>query len=142
MKGNSIVKRVDDLGRFVLPKDIRKNLNIRTGDYLELSIENNTLQLKKYSRIQDLEYLVNLIVETIYELYKIDVALLEDKNIIVKREAIQNKKINNLIERNEYISTPIIFEGKTIGELVVLSKDDNVASLFEFMSLFLRKYLE
>lgn len=142
MKENVIIKKVDDLGRFVLPKDIRKNLNIRTGDYLELSVENDTLQLKKYSRIQDLEYLVNLIIETIYELYKIDIILLEDKKIIVKREGVQNKRINSLIEEKEYISSKIIFEGKVIGELIILSKVEELKSLLEFMSLFLRKYLE
>ena len=41
MKATGIVRRVDDLGRIVIPKEIRRTLRIREGDSLGYSIDNN-----------------------------------------------------------------------------------------------------
>lgn len=48
MKATGIVRRIDDLGRIVIPKEIRRNLKIREGDPLEIFIDNGCLCLKKY----------------------------------------------------------------------------------------------
>lgn len=51
MKSTGIVRRIDDLGRVVIPKEIRRSLRIHEGDALEIFIDSieNTLCLKKYS---------------------------------------------------------------------------------------------
>ena len=41
MRATGIVRRIDDLGRVVIPKEIRKTLNIRDGDPLEIFIDPN-----------------------------------------------------------------------------------------------------
>jgi looped-hinge helix DNA binding domain, AbrB family len=142
MKENIIVRRVDDLGRFVLPIDVRKKLNIRTGDYLELSVENDTIHMEKYSCIQGLEYIVKIIINSIYEIYKTEVILIEDDKIILKRDGMTEDKINNLMKEKESILGSIVIEGKEIGRLIVLSDNEDIKVLTEFISLFLRKYLE
>ena len=48
MKSTGIVRRLDDLGRIVIPKEIRKSLKFMEGDALELFVENHSLILKKY----------------------------------------------------------------------------------------------
>lgn len=48
MRATGIVRRVDELGRIVIPKEIRKNLRIREGDPLELFVDNDGLVLKPY----------------------------------------------------------------------------------------------
>lgn len=42
MKATGIIKRVDDLGRVVIPKEIRRNLKIQEGDPLEVFIDSET----------------------------------------------------------------------------------------------------
>ncbi len=55
MKATGIVRKIDDLGRVVIPKEIRKNLRIREGDPLEIYIEKNgEIILKKYAAMTDL----------------------------------------------------------------------------------------
>ena len=48
MKAEGIVRRVDDLGRIVIPKEIRRNLGIREDDPLEIFVENGCICLRKY----------------------------------------------------------------------------------------------
>lgn len=48
MKATGIVRRIDDLGRIVIPKEIRKTMRIREGDPLEIFTENNMICITKY----------------------------------------------------------------------------------------------
>lgn len=48
MKATGIVRRIDDLGRIVLPKEIRRAMSIREGDPLEIFVDNGNAVLKKY----------------------------------------------------------------------------------------------
>lgn len=43
-----IIRRIDELGRIVLPKELRKILNLNTGDALEISLSANVINVKKY----------------------------------------------------------------------------------------------
>lgn len=54
MKATGIVRRIDDLGRVIIPKDIRRSLKIREGDPLEIFIENNCVCFQKYSTLGSL----------------------------------------------------------------------------------------
>lgn len=52
MKATGIVRRIDDLGRVVIPKEIRRSLNIREGDPLEIYLdENGGVVFRKYSLV-------------------------------------------------------------------------------------------
>ena len=48
MKSTGIVRKIDELGRIVLPKELRRTLDIEEKDPLEIFIEDNTIILKKY----------------------------------------------------------------------------------------------
>ena len=49
MKTTGIIRRIDDLGRIVIPKELRKTLRIKTGESLEIFVEGDDIILKKYS---------------------------------------------------------------------------------------------
>ena len=48
MKATGIVRRIDDLGRVVIPKEIRRNMKLREGDPLEIFVEGDGIIFKKY----------------------------------------------------------------------------------------------
>ncbi len=48
MKSTGIVRRVDELGRIVLPIELRRTLDIAEKDALEIYVDGNTIILKKY----------------------------------------------------------------------------------------------
>ena len=61
MKATGIVRRIDDLGRVVIPKEVRQQLGIREGDPLELymSDDGKGLVLKKYDTAAPIRSVVN-----------------------------------------------------------------------------------
>ena len=55
MKATGIVRRIDDLGRIVVPKEIRRTLRIREGDALEIFTDpEGEIILKKYSQLREM----------------------------------------------------------------------------------------
>ena len=66
MKATGIVRRVDDLGRIVIPKEIRRTLRIREGDPLEIYTEKDGgVIFRKYSPMGDLQDLAAQVCESI-----------------------------------------------------------------------------
>lgn len=68
MKATGIVRRIDDLGRVVIPKEIRRTLRIREGDPLEIYTDREgEIILKKYSPINDLGEFAQQYAESLFE---------------------------------------------------------------------------
>lgn len=66
MKATGIVRRVDDLGRIVIPKEIRRTLRIREGDPLEIYTEKDGgVIFRKYSPMGDLQEFASQMCEAI-----------------------------------------------------------------------------
>jgi len=68
MKATGIVRRIDDLGRVVIPKEIRRTLRIREGDPLEIFVDRDgEVILKKYSPIRELGEFANEYADSLFE---------------------------------------------------------------------------
>ena len=52
MSTTGIIRRIDELGRIDIPKEIRKNLRIKNGDNLEILVDGENITLRKYSQIE------------------------------------------------------------------------------------------
>lgn len=63
MKPTGIVRRVDDLGRVVIPKEIRRTLGIKEGEPLEIYTNEDTVCFKKYQQRDFYEWFENTINE-------------------------------------------------------------------------------
>ena len=50
MAPNGIVRRIDDLGRIVIPKEIRRNMGLNDGDALEITYNNGTISIRPYKK--------------------------------------------------------------------------------------------
>jgi AbrB family transcriptional regulator (stage V sporulation protein T) len=68
MKATGIVRRIDDLGRVVIPKEIRRTLRIREGDPLEIFVDRDgEVILKKYSPISELSDFAKEYAESLFD---------------------------------------------------------------------------
>lgn len=56
MKATGIIRRIDDLGRVVIPKEICRTLKIREGDPMEIYLENGGILLTKHNPIGDMNF--------------------------------------------------------------------------------------
>ena len=59
MKETGVSRRIDELGRIVIPKEIRRNLKIREGDQLEFYVEKEYVVLRKKSSFFDIKVLIS-----------------------------------------------------------------------------------
>lgn len=65
MKATGIVRRIDDLGRIAIPKEIRRSLKIREGTPMEIFLDDGGIVLKKYEVYEDLWDVLNNAVKDI-----------------------------------------------------------------------------
>lgn len=102
MKATGIVRRIDDLGRVVIPKEIRRTLRIREGDPLEIYTEKDgEVIFKKYSPIGDLTDLAAQICDSIVKNTGHIAAVCDRDTIIAasglpRRELIDRHNSNDL----------------------------------------------
>lgn len=147
----SIIKRIDELGRIVLPIEIRKKLKITTNDDLKITLENNDIVIRKYSMLSDIEKKINTYGKIINKLsnknviitnkekiiYSNDNNLINKeisdyfKNLIIKREELDSKKdielIVNINKDNYFYIKNIIINNEVIG-LVILYSDNLISN--------------
>lgn len=104
LKATGIVRRIDDLGRVVIPKEIRRTLRIREGDPLEIFVDRDgEVILKKYSPIGELgdfakEYADSLADSTGH------IALIADRDVIIavagaSKKEFLDKQVSEDIEQ-------------------------------------------
>lgn len=94
MKATGIVRRIDDLGRVVIPKEIRKTMRIREGDPLEIFTERDgEVIFKKYSPIGELGNFATQYVETLSKTSG-HPAIITDKDSIIAVSGIPKRELN------------------------------------------------
>ena len=98
MKATGIVRRIDDLGRVVIPKEIRRTMRIREGDPLEIYTDKDgEVIFKKYSMLSGLNEFANQICETIHKTVH-QPALITDRDSIIALAGLV---------RREWVEKPI-----------------------------------
>lgn len=156
MKSTGVVRKIDDLGRIVIPKEIRRNLRIRDGESLEFYVDDNSIILKKFSVLGNMIEYAKSIVESLYSITKKCVIVTDTNsiisvssnvrhdifneqigddlsNFIKKRECViekYNKKLfltNDFFIDSRYVINPIIVDGDCVG-LIVLYGDHDVTN--------------
>ena len=92
MKATGIVRRIDDLGRVVIPKEIRRTMRIREGDPLEIFTDREgEVIFKKYSPIGEMNSFAQQYAETLYKTCGLAV-LISDRDAIVATAGVSRKE--------------------------------------------------
>ena len=140
MKATGIVRRIDDLGRVVIPKEIRRVLRIREGDPLEIYTGGSSeVILKKYSPISDLSRYAAEYAETASGILGASVMISDTDQIIAASGSMKKNMLNKNIDKElddiiqsrssvlkgSRIVVPIISQGDPIGSITVTSSDSS-----------------
>lgn len=125
MKATGIVRRIDDLGRVVIPKEIRRNLHLKEGDPLELFVEDGAVIFRKYSffNVEDYPRKIARLLEDVME--KKDWALYDDYRQVTKNNDFpecpwtewEDRRVKEFSKPIDYKFTvyPIIADGDLLG---------------------------
>lgn len=161
MKATGVVRRIDELGRIVIPKEIRKTMRIREGENIEIFIDGEErIVLKKYSAVKKLEDLAFRFTDAIYAFLKYNIIITDTDSIIAvsgplkkelsgkligeqliqsiqKRESVVHKNISSISITNEtsyqgsYVIHSIISNGDVIGLMLILSTEESLGEVEE-----------
>jgi len=157
LKSTGVVRRIDDLGRIVIPKEIRRSLRIREGDSLEIYSEGSEgITLKKYSQVENIEGFINQYVDAIYSTAKKEIIVTDKEKIIAAagsfRKDVIGKRLDirldekmhrlttqiftkdshleitdTLIVKSNAILRPIAIYGDVVGSVIIIC--DNVTDI-------------
>lgn len=165
-----IVRRIDELGRIVIPKEIRKNLRIKNGDNLEIVVDGENITLKKYSQIENAMDMAQVYAESFYQVLKYNVIVTDTDKIVAIAGNLKKKYINmgisesieRMIERRDtfverkkkeieispgikefgyYTVSTIINNGDSIGAVIILSTETPMLEQEEKLGMILANML-
>ena len=163
MKSTGVVRRIDELGRIVIPKEIRKNLGLREGEGLEIYVEDNKIIIKKYSKIDNYQDNINSIIKFISDSFNININFYDrDKLVYYTNDVLSKvsfiKEFNNIIinRKDEIIDVnidgiiyklyckPIIISSDVIGILVYEIKDnlEEIVKVANFLNQIIIKKID
>ena len=132
MKATGIVRRIDDLGRVVIPKEIRRTMRIREGDPLEIYTDREgEVIFKKYSPIGELTNFSAQYAETLHKVCELSVIITDRDTIIavsgLPKKEYMDKRISQELEK--------IIESRSVysfasGDQKILATNDGRDSHF------------
>lgn len=145
MNNTGIVRKIDNLGRIVIPKEIRNLLNIKNGENLEIIVNNDEITLKKFYKLKkDINNIVNYlkifdnlidsnfiitdrdkILASSSKEMAIDSTLckeiqqiLDERKQVVENSLTRLEVSNNVIIESYYIISPIIINTDLMGSII------------------------
>lgn len=148
MKATGIVRRIDDLGRVVIPKEIRRTFRIKEGDPLEIFVGSGEIVFKKHSLMGELEDIVINYADSLQKELNLPVAICDFEQVIAS-SGIDKKEIKNaspgeelsllIKSRASYASKPDTkfyplndFEKSAILVMPIISLNDILGGIIVF----------
>lgn len=143
MDNINFVKNIDNLGRIVIPMDVRRKLDLCTGDSISISIVDNNVMLTKYNSLEGNSKIVNIIksfieefdIKVIYmnknkvlysNIVNSDFELCKDlkeaiKNGVTFKDIVREFNFGDISLKGVYNMLPIVSNEGIIGGLIVIS---------------------
>ncbi len=105
MKATGVVRRIDELGRIVIPKELRKNLRINEGENIEIYMDDNeNIILKKFSSLKKISDLAFYVVNSINQITKLNCLIFDSDSVVaysgVKKKYYLDKNIGYFLIYN------------------------------------------
>lgn len=148
MINSGITRRIDDLGRIVVPKELRNNLGIRDGEPLLIHTENDSIIIKKYSKVATLQEQSDKLVNIVSDVLNIKMIITDREKVISKnfvdddlstnldielksfidnRENYYSKELDKFLNlKGFFIVVPIINSSDSIGLVIIYSSKNDI----------------
>ena len=140
MNNNLFKKRIDELGRIVIPKQIRNTFKIKNFDELEMFVDKDSIILKRSIGIEMYKEKLERLLLFIKKYIDFDILILDKQKVIIStKEEIKSKdevvvenidgNFNLVLKTNEKYnvsSLPIIIDSNNMGELYFVNKEKSL----------------
>ena len=126
MKATGIVRRIDDLGRVVIPKEIRRTMRIREGDPLEIYTDRDgEVIFKKYSPIGEMHSFATEYADTLQKTSGMPIFICDRDAIIAVSGASKREYVDRKISRSleEIIESRSLYQREEGKETIPLTED-------------------
>ena len=100
MKSTGMIRKIDGLGRIVIPKEIRNNLKIGENDSLEIYIENDNMILKKYNKLASYEEKASCIIKSFDKIFNLNIIVVDMNKVLFSSKNLNKKLVNVELSRN------------------------------------------
>lgn len=124
MTTTGIVRKIDELGRIVLPKELRKYLNINTGDDFQITVNDKKIILERYSRLNDYQQDILRIINCFSSVLNYKLYIVINNDILGTNNKISDFIIQKMQERKIYInenpSNIVINNEKIVNEKIII----------------------
>ncbi|MBQ6864406.1 MAG: AbrB/MazE/SpoVT family DNA-binding domain-containing protein [Clostridia bacterium] len=136
MKATGIVRRIDDLGRVVIPKEIRRTMRIREGDPLEIYTDaDGEVIFKKYSPMGELAQFSSQYCEVLSRATNLPVLITDRDHVVTcngisKKDTIERRVSEELEELMESRSIYIASESEKRSLFAIRGSDRKVAAAY------------
>ncbi len=140
MKATGIIRRIDDLGRVVIPREIRNTLKIREGDPLEIYIDRGAVIFQKHQAMNDFETQSRITCDTFQRMDSACAIFDRDGESFMSNtrfNSVFSATMPNLpedligcngsVQRNRMIFMPIIADGDMLGTMVIETNNREMA---------------
>ena len=131
MKATGIVRRIDDLGRVVIPKEIRRTMRIREGDPLEIYTDRDgEVIFKKYSPIGEWSQIATQYAETLYKTCGLSVIIC-DRDAVIAAAGVSKREYSDrrlTPEFEEIMSTRSLYTSRENDRLSVIEGGSHYVS--------------
>ena len=135
---NGQIKRIDELGRIVIPKDIRKRLSIRTNDSLEIGLDGDKIVLNKMVAIKEYNDYVKTLLTILTNYSGIKFLATNREDIIFNNTDIEGFEVKKYINMSLYEMDkvkdeicsgcdirPVIIDSNVEGIIIVINSECN-----------------
>ena len=82
MNSNNYIRKIDELGRIVIPKEIRNKLKIQDNESILINVDNDKINISKYSYLNNYTKFINELCNQISEIYKLQIVI-SDRNKVI-----------------------------------------------------------
>ena len=124
MKQTGVTRKIDELGRIVIPKEIRKNLGIRDGESLEIYTSDDSIILKKYYEVKNLEDVCDKLCEMIKNIYDVNILITDREKVVSSsisnyKDKLLDKDLIELIDEREFLISDKLLTKKIGNDEVI-----------------------
>ncbi len=132
MKETGVIRRIDELGRIVIPKEIRKNLRIKNADPLEIYVDGDMVILKKFSTLSKLGEIGSQLVASLTKTTDMNAFICDTDKILFATgkdcDDIDQKEISKDVAKVISLRKTLYKDNGTGEETAIIIQGDNVVS--------------